>query len=111
MLDECAENCKTIRMKVEDIKRIASPACRAFHVRRLDVFGSTVRESATPSSDVDLLVEFAQPEDKPAKRFFGLLHQLEDSLGCQVDLLTVNSLRNPYFKAHVLAERIPIYEG
>ena len=98
-------------MKTEDIKIIALPACREFNVRRLDAFGSTARGSATSSSDVDLIVEFSEPDHEPAKRFFGLLHQLEDALGCEVDLLTMGSLRNPYFKAHVLTERIPIYEG
>jgi predicted nucleotidyltransferase len=97
-------------MKVQDIRTIAFPACRAFNVRRLDVFGSIARGSATSSSDVDLLVEFADPTRSPAKRFFGLLHQLEDSLGCEVDLLTLDSLRNPYFKSQVLREKIPIYE-
>ena len=61
--------------------------------------------------DVDLLVEFREPEIRPARRFFGLLHQLEDSLGCEVDLLTLGSLRNPYFRKRVLGERVPIYEG
>lgn len=98
-------------MNVEDIKKIASPACRAFDVRRLDVFGSLARGSAVSSSDIDLLVEFIEPNRSPAKRFFGLLHQLEDALGCEVDLLTIEGLRNPYFKAHILSERIPIYEG
>ena len=98
-------------MKVEDIRAMAYPACRAFNVRRLDAFGSMARGSATPSSDVDLIVEFVEPNQSPAKRFFGLLHQLEDSLGCEVDLLTVDSLRNPYFKTHVMKERISIYEG
>ena len=98
-------------MKVEDIRRVALSACREFNVCRLDVFGSTVRGSATSLSDVDLLVEFSEPDRRPAKRFFGLLHQLEDALGCEVDLLTSDSLRNPYFKARVLTERIPIYEG
>ena len=77
----------------------------------MDAFGSIARGSATSSSDVDLIVEFVEPNQSPAKRFFGLLHQLEDSLGCEVDLLTVDSLRNPFFKTHVLKERIPLYEG
>lgn len=98
-------------MKVEDIRKAALPACRTFKVRRLDVFGSIARGTSTSSSDVDLMVEFVEPNQSPAKRFFGLLHQLEDSLGCEVDLITTNSLRNPYFKAHVLTERIPVYEG
>jgi len=36
---------------------------------------------------------------------------MEDTLGYDVDLLTVGSLRNPYFKARVLKERIPVYEA
>lgn len=95
-------------MNIKDIKKAALPACRQFDVRRLDAFGSTARGAATSSSDVDLLVEFADPDRTPAKRFFGLLHHLEDSLGCEVDLLTTGGLRNPYFKARVLKERIPV---
>jgi len=87
------------------------PACRKFDVRRLDVFGSTARDAASGTSDVDLLVEFRNPDRSPARRFFGLLHQLEDTLGCEVDLLTTGSLRNPHFRERVLKERIPIYEG
>ena len=97
-------------MNIEDIKKVAVPACREFNVSRLDAFGSSARGASTFSSDVDLLVEFREPSRNPAKRFFGLLHKLEDSLGCEVDLLTPNSLRNPYFKARVLKERIAVYE-
>ena len=98
-------------MNIEEIKKIVLPVCREFNVRRLDAFGSTARGSALASSDLDLLVEFSEPDLHPAKRFFGLLHQLEDISGCNIDLLTMNSLRNPYFKAHILSERIPLYEG
>jgi hypothetical protein len=97
-------------MEVSDIRRIVSPACHEFNVHRLDVFGSIARGSATASSDVDLIVEFADPDQNPAKRFFGLLHQLEDSLGCKVDLLTIGSLRNPYFKTQILKEKVAVYE-
>jgi len=48
-------------MRLEEIKKAALPACRKFDVSRLDAFGSTIRGSATPSSDVDLLVEFKDP--------------------------------------------------
>ena len=98
-------------VNIDDIKKAALPACREFGVRRLDTFGSVARGMSTPSSDVDLLVEFADPDHAPAKRFFGLLHQLEATLGCEVDLLTINSLRNPFFKTHVLREKVQVYEG
>lgn len=98
-------------MNTEDLRRAALPACRKFDVRRLDLFGSTARDATSAASDVDLLVEFKDPDRSSARRFFGLLHYLEDTLGCEVDLLTTTSLRNPYFRKRVLKERIPIYEG
>jgi len=98
-------------MRIDEIKKVSYAACREFDVKRLDAFGSSARGTSTPSSDVDLLVEFRNPDEKPAKRFFGLLHRLEDSLGCSVDLLTLDSLRNPYFRRRVLKERMPLYEG
>jgi predicted nucleotidyltransferase len=98
-------------MSIEEIKSAVLPACREFEVRRLDVFGSVSRGAASPASDIDLLVEFNVPDRSPAKRFFGLLHRLEDTLGCDVDLLTSGSLRNPYFRKRVLSERVSLYEG
>jgi len=98
-------------MTLEEIKQVAVPACREFKVKRLDLFGSYARGAGAPASDVDLLVEFAEPDLRPAKRFFGLLHHLEDALGCEVDLLTIGSLKNPYFRRRVLQERVNIYGG
>jgi predicted nucleotidyltransferase len=96
-------------MTLEEIKRVAVPACKEFKVKRLDLFGSLARGEGTSSSDVDLLVEFERPDLQPAKRFFGLLHHLEDALGCEVDLLTVNGLKNPYFRRSVLESRVIVY--
>jgi predicted nucleotidyltransferase len=98
-------------VKLEQVKEVSDAVCREFDVKRLDIFGSIARGMDSASSDVDLIVEFRNPEDRPAKRFFGLLHRFEDALGCHVDLLTLDSLRNPYFRKRVLSERIPLYEG
>ncbi|MFH1861988.1 MAG: nucleotidyltransferase domain-containing protein [bacterium] len=98
-------------MTLDEIKNAASSACTEFEVERLYAFGSTARGTTTSTSDIDLLVEFKDPDRAAAKRFFGLLHYLEDTLNCQIDLLTISSLRNPYFKERVLKERITIYEA
>lgn len=98
-------------MTLEEIKKVAMPACREFKVKRLDLFGSLARGEQTAESDVDLLVEFEEPDSHLSKRFFGLLHHFEDVLGCEVDLLTVSSLSNPYFRRRVLKERMNIYGG
>jgi len=94
---------------IEKIKEIAVPACREFRVKRLDLFGSLSRGRGTVINDVDLIVEFEDPAMFASKRFFGLLHHLEDKLKCRVDLLTFNGLKNPYFRRSILDERVNIY--
>ena len=98
-------------MKLDDLKATLTAACRKFDVKRLDAFGSTARGTAGDASDLDLLVEFQDPGRNPAGRYFGLLHSLEDQLGCEVDLLTAGSLKNPYFRERVMQERVLVYEG
>lgn len=98
-------------MDMDAIERAVGPPCRDFDVKRLDAFGSVVRGTSTDSSDIDLLVGFRSPATRPAKRFFGLLHRLEDALPCKVDLLTLSGIRNPYFRKRVLNETIPLYEN
>jgi len=99
------------RMDIELIKNAVASDCEAFAVKRLDVFGSVARGEDSLGSDLDLLVEFKEPSDHPAKRFFGLLHRLEDRFHCRIDLLTPSGLRNPYVQRRIFAERVPIYEG
>ena len=62
-----------------------------FGVRSLRIFGSWARGTATPSSDVDLLVAFDGPAT--ARRFYGLQLFLEDLLQQPVDLVTEQALR------------------
>ena len=64
---------------------------RRFGVTRLALFGSTVRDQARPSSDVDVLVSFDGAAS--SKRYFGVQFFLEDVLGCPVDLVTDKALR------------------
>ena len=99
-----------MNISIENLKTIVPAICQKFDVKRLDVFGSVARGTSTKNSDIDLLVEFNTPENHPAKRFFGFLHQLEDTLNCKVDILTMRGLRNPYFQDRVLKEKMSIYE-
>lgn len=62
-----------------------------FNVTRLALFGSTVRNTASDSSDVDILVSFDGLAT--SKRYFGVQFYLEDLFGCPVDLVTEKALR------------------
>ena len=85
--------------------------CRELSVRRLDLFGSGLDNSFDAlSSDVDVLVEF---DDRPGfdyfETFFGLKEGLERILERPVDVVSVTSIRNPYFKQRVLDTRELLY--
>ena len=76
--------------------------CRRHRIRRLSLFGSTLRGAARPDSDVDLLVEF-EPHAKPgligmAKIEIELMSLLN---GRKVDLRTAEDLSR-YFRDEVL---------
>jgi len=74
-----------------------------FGVRHQLLFGSTVRDQARESSDVDVLVEFDGPAT--SDRYFGLQFYLEDLLGCPVDLVTNKALRSelrPYIEKEAI---------
>ena len=71
--------------------------CRSYGVRRLELFGSAVRDPEH-ANDFDFLVD--REETEPgiyAKTFFGLYDALQKIAGRPIDLVTLHSIRNPYF--------------
>jgi len=80
------------RQRALDLLRRSKPELQSrFGVTRLALFGSTVRNTASSNSDVDVLVAFDGPAT--SKRYFGLQFYLEDLLGRPVDLVTEKALR------------------
>ncbi len=71
-------------------------------VKRLGLFGSFVRNEATPSSDVDFLVEFELGQKK-FDNFMNLSFLLEDLLQRRIELITPESL-SPYLAPYILKE-------
>ena len=63
---------------------------RRFGVRRIGVFGSVARGEEDAGSDVDILVELAEPI---GWELLDLRDRLEEALGRRVDLVTVGALR------------------
>lgn len=92
---------RIVRRKREEILRIAAKH-GAHNVR---VFGSVARREAKQGSDVDFLVDVG-PDRTP---FFpgGLLADLEDLLGCRVDVLTEEGL-HWYIRDRVKKEAVPL---
>ena len=75
-------------------------------IKRILVFGSYVRNEATPKSDLDLIVDF--PEGTSLLDHIGIEIELSEALNMKIDLLSRNGI-SPYIKDHVLKEAIVIY--
>ena len=80
----------------------AEAEIRALGVTRLALFGSVMRDTARPDSDVDLLVQFA-PGTKTFAQFMALAELLEVRLGHRVELVTTEAL-SPFLGPRILAE-------
>ncbi len=74
--------------------------CRKHHVRRLSIFGSAARDDFDPAtSDVDVIIEFDLdriPGGTYSENKWHLHDELVRSFGRKVDLLTWESVKNPY---------------
>jgi predicted nucleotidyltransferase len=85
--------------------------CRQHRIRRLSLFGSTLKGSERPDSDVDLLVEF-QPDAKPSLLTMARIELELSSLlgGRKVDLRTAEDLSR-YFREEVVRAAETQYEA
>lgn len=88
-----------LQEKRENILNIAAEH-GAFNVK---IFGSVARGEDTDCSDIDFLVEMES--DKSLLDRIALIQDLEDYLGCKVDVATVKTLRE-YFRERILKEAI-----
>ncbi|WP_219903946.1 nucleotidyltransferase family protein [Stenomitos frigidus] len=91
-------------MKTQNIdipKETIAHFCQHWHITKLSLFGSVLRDDFRPDSDIDVLVEF-QPEYIPG---FLKLHRIQEELSTllgnrPIDLVT------PKFLNHRIRDRI-----
>ena len=92
-----------IKAKREEI--LAAAARRG--AKNVRIFGSVARGEAGPESDLDILVDM-----EPGRSLFdlgGLLTDLQELLGCKVDVVTEAGLRQR-IRQRVLREAVPLGE-
>ncbi|MDP2322648.1 MAG: nucleotidyltransferase family protein [Gammaproteobacteria bacterium] len=76
--------------------------CESHHIRRLSLFGSQLRGTARPDSDIDLLVEFV-PDARPTLLDLAQIEiELSQALGGRkVDVRTAQDLSR-FFRDEVI---------
>ena len=89
--------CNMIRL--EEIKKILEKLKpelkKKYHVRSIGLFGSIVRDDITPTSDIDIIVDFSQPI---GIEFVDLGDLIEHKLNQKVDLVSRNGIKPKYFR-------------
>lgn len=90
-----------LRAKREDILQTA----RKYGAYNVRVFGSVARGEADEKSDIDLLVDMEK--GRSLFDLGGLLMDLQDLLGCDVDVVTEKGLRER-IRERVLKEAVAL---
>ncbi len=90
--------------KEEAVRRLQASAGKLakLGVAGIGLFGSFAKRSQNPTSDVDILVDFA-PAQRSFDNFMDLSFFLEELMGRKVELVTTESL-SPYIGPQILQE-------
>ena len=68
---------------------------KKYHLTKIGIFGSYVRNEQDSISDIDILVEFGKPV---GIEFIDLADELEELLKHKVDLVSINGIKPKYLK-------------
>ena len=72
-------------------------------INRIGIFGSVVRGENTESSDIDIVVDIANPTYRVMT---GLRNQLQSLFGCNVDLVRYRKSLRPLFRQNIDKEAV-----
>lgn len=83
---------KTLKIPLDSIQTL----CEKHHVEKLYLFGSAAKGTMTEGSDVDLLVKFKEMKTSDYfENFLGLKSELQRIFGRKIDLVELQTLKNP----------------
>jgi predicted nucleotidyltransferase len=94
-------NAEQVRVQRAAVAEIA----RRYRAHNVRLFGSVLRGDQHSRSDLDILVDF-EPE-AGFLDYTGLLEELTELFGCQVDLVPAKRLK-PEYREEILAEAQPL---
>ncbi|MBR3746074.1 MAG: nucleotidyltransferase domain-containing protein [Selenomonadaceae bacterium] len=93
---------------IDEIRDKVIPLAKKYGVRRMWLFGSYARGDADAQSDVDFLVDSAK-NLRGMFAYTGLIQDLENELGCHVDLIS-EGISDKNFLAEIQKDEVLLYE-
>ena len=89
------------------IKKIITPIARSYGVKRIYLFGSYAKGSATEDSDIDLLIEKGKPMS--LLKLSGMRQSVEEALAHPVDLVSTSGIEDEFYQ-EIVGTEILLYE-
>ena len=97
---------KTLSEIKEILRKHKKELKETYKVKSIAIFGSYARNEQTETSDIDILIDYYEPIS--LLKLIELENYLSDLLEIKVDLITKNSIHNPYVKKSIEEDLIYI---
>ena len=97
---------KTLSEIKEILRKHKKELKERYKVTSIAIFGSYARNEQKETSDIDILIDYYKPIS--LLKLIELENYLSDLLGVKVDLITKNSIHNPYVKKSIEEDLIYI---
>ncbi|AAB98106.1 TPA: nucleotidyltransferase family protein [Methanocaldococcus jannaschii] len=97
---------KTLSEIKEILRKHKKELKEKYKVKSIAIFGSYARNEQTETSDIDILIDYYEPIS--LLKLIELENYLSDLLEIKVDLITKNSIHNPYVKKSIEEDLIYI---
>lgn len=92
---------------IATIKTIINPIAKTYGVKRIYLFGSYAKGTATETSDIDLLIEKGKPMS--LLKLSGMRQRVQEELNISVDLVTTAGIADA-FRKEIEGTEILLYE-
>lgn len=92
---------------IATIRDVIEPIAKSYGVKRIYLFGSYAKGTATEESDIDLLVEKGTPMS--LLKLSGMRQRVQEELNLSVDLVTTAGIED-VFKKEIEGTEILLYE-
>ena len=104
-------------LTIEELRNRIMPITQKYRIPAVYLFGSYARNEATDDSDVDIVIDREGSTIRGMFDMGGLYTELCESIGKEVDLVTLQTLaqestkeRTPWFVDNLQKEMVKLYE-
>jgi predicted nucleotidyltransferase len=102
-----------MKQVIKDKLEVVKNSCAQYGIKRLSIFGSVVGEKFNEGSDIDFLLAFDErlSIEEYTNNYFLFHDFLKGLFKREIDLVTENSLSNPYFIQSINQSKQIVYEA